>query len=111
MPLFNTNFNISSRVQNTRDIGLVCGKGDDNIPLQMKYVRKQLISSLHVGDIIVTSGENDNYPKNIPIGRISKLKELVYDNSLEIEVEPFVDFSKLEIVLVIDQNEQNQTGR
>ena len=111
MPLFNSNFNISSRVKNTRDIGLVCGKGDENIPLQMKYVRKQLISSLHVGDIIISSGENDNYPKDIPIGRISKLKELVYDNSLDIEVDPFVDFSKLEIVFVIDQNEQNQPGQ
>ena len=59
------------------------------------------------GDIVVTSGENGNYTRNIPIGRISKIAVLDYDANLEIEVEPIIDFSRLETVLIIDKDTVN----
>ena len=76
-----------------------------DLPLNMGYIRKSSFSDLHDGDIIVTSGENGNYISNVPVGRISKIKVLDYDNSLDIEVEPIIDFPRLENVLVVDQNE------
>ncbi|HAZ96888.1 MAG TPA: rod shape-determining protein MreC, partial [Treponema sp.] len=54
-----------------------------------------------------TSGENGNYVKDIPIGRISKIKILDYDSSLSIELEPVIDFLRLENVLVVDQKNLN----
>ena len=107
MPVFDYECAISARVQNTRDIGLVTGNGSDTLPLKMGYIKKRVIDALHFGDVIVTSGENDNYPADIPIGTISNIKVLDYDTSLAIELAPIIDFSRLETVLVIDQKTPN----
>ena len=106
MPLYDPQCNISSRLQNTRDIGIVSGNGIDS-DLSMSYIRKRLASEINRGDIVVTSGENDNYMKDIPVGRITQVRILDYDSSLDIDVEPIIDFSRLETVLVVNQNEQN----
>ncbi|MCR5080786.1 MAG: rod shape-determining protein MreC [Treponema sp.] len=108
MPVYDLKCNISGRIQNTRDIGLVSGKGSYSSPLNLNYIRKTIKDELNVGDIVVSSGENDNYIKDIPIGRISKIKELDYDSSLQIELDPFIDFMRLENVLVINASELNK---
>ena len=41
----------------------------------------------------------------IPIGTISNIKILDYDTSLEIEITPIIDFSRLEHVIIIDSSE------
>ena len=107
MPVFDYNCAISARVQNTRDIGLVTGNGADTLPLKMGYIKKRVIDELHFGDVIVTSGENENYPADIPIGTISHIQVLDYDTSLAIELEPIIDFSRLETVLAIDHKSPN----
>lgn len=107
MPLFDFNCTISARIQNTRDIGLVSGNGSDMLPLDLDYIKKHVIDELHFGDVVVTSGENDNYPSDIPIGTISSTRVLDYDNSLAIEISPIIDFSRLETVIVVDQGRSN----
>lgn len=105
MNIFNSSCSISARMQNTRDIGLVTGNGTEDKPLSMKYIKKRVISELHFGDIVVTSGENGNYVKEIPIGTISKVSILDYDTSLDIEIEPVINFSRLESVMVVSNTE------
>ena len=107
MPVFDYNSAISARIQNTRDIGLVTGNGSDSLPLKMGYIKKRVIDELHFGEVIVTSGENENYPADIPIGTISNIQVLDYDTSLAIELSPIIDFSRLETVLVIDHKSPN----
>ena len=107
MPVYDIKCTISARVKNTRDIGLVTGKGSYSSPLKLQYIRKRVLDELHFGDIIVTSGENDNYLEDIPIGTISKITVVDYDSSLNIDLTPAVDFLRLEEVLVVDQNELN----
>lgn len=102
MPVYDTKCNISSRIQNTRDIGIVSGSGSYDSPLYLNYIRKRVLDDFNHGDLIVTSGENDNYMKDIPIGRISKITVLDYDSSLNIEIDPIIDFMRLENVLVVD---------
>ena len=55
-----------------------------------------------VGETVYTSGADQLYPKGIPVGRVvsSEKGEMGYRN---IKVEPFVDFSKVEEVLVAHQ--------
>ena len=106
MNIFNSSCSISARMQNTRDIGLVTGNGTEDKPLSMKYIKKRVISELHFGDIVVTSGENGNYVKEIPIGTISKVSILDYDTSLDIEIEPVINFSRLESVMVVSNTEK-----
>lgn len=107
MPVYDTKCNISAQIQNTRDIGIVSGNGSYGSPLNLQYIRKRVFDSLNHGDIVVTSGENGNYVKDVPIGRISKIKILDYDSSLSIELEPVIDFLRLENVLVVDQKNLN----
>ena len=59
------------------------------------------------GDIVVTSGENGNYMRDVPVGTISKIESLEYDSSLDIELKPILDFSKLETVLIVDPDLSN----
>lgn len=107
MPIYNLNCMVSSRIQNSREIGLVNGNGDPNEPLSMQYIRKRTLDSLHYGDIIVTSGENDNYMRDIPVGTISKITSIDYNSSLNIELTPIIDFSRLEVVFVVNMKELN----
>jgi rod shape-determining protein MreC len=107
MPVYSLDCTISARIQNTRDLGLVTGMGNDDEPLSMLYIKKRVLKDLHFGDIIVTSGENGNYMRDIPLGTISKIRVLDYDSSLDIELIPIIDFSRIETVIVIDQNESN----
>lgn len=108
IPIYDSQFNISTRVQTSRDLGITKGSGFSDLPLSMGYIRKSSFSDLHEGDVVVTSGENGNYISNVPVGRISKIKVVDYDNSLDIELDPIVDFPRLENVLVVDQTELNE---
>ena len=105
MPIYDYQCNISSRISTTRDIGLVSGNGESSNTLTLKYIKKRVLQELNLGDIIVTSGENDNYIKDIPIGSVSNIKMLDYDNSLEIEITPIIDFSRLENVIIVDSSQ------
>jgi rod shape-determining protein MreC len=53
------------------------------------------------GDIIVTSGYGGDYPANILIGQVSTVRSNAYDLFQSSSVQPAVDFSQLEIVLII----------
>ena len=107
MPVYDTQCSISARIQNTRDIGLVTGQGSFSNPLKLQYIRKQVLENLQYGDIVVTSGENDNYLGNIPIGTITKITEISYNSSLIIDLQSAIDFMRLEDVLIVDQKELN----
>ena len=96
IPIYNMDNMVSTRIQNTRDLGLVNGQGSQDLPLELQYIRKRVMEDLNIGDIVVTSGENDNYKRDIPIGTISKIEEIPYNSSLYIEITPIIDFSRLE---------------
>lgn len=49
--------------------------------------------------------------KDIPVGAISKVTVIDYNSSLDIELTPIVDFSRLENVIVVNQKEINDTKR
>ena len=107
MPIYNINNIVSARIQNSRDLGLVNGLGSQDQPLLMQYIRKSVVDELSYGDIVVTSGENDNYMRDIAIGTISKITTLDYNSSLNIELMPIIDFARLENVVVVNQKELN----
>lgn len=107
MPVFDSKCSVSARIQNTRDIGIVTGQGSSDLPLNMSYIKKRVINELNIGDLIVTSGESENYISDIPIGSIADIKGLDYDSSLSIKVTPIIDFSRIEMVIVSDRQELN----
>ena len=108
MPLYNSDCIISSRIQNTRDLGLVNGLGHQDKPLKMSYVKKKVLEELHIGDVVVTSGENNNYMKDIPVGGGGGGGGGDYNSSLDIELTPIIDVSRLENVIVVNMKEINE---
>ena len=110
MPVYSIDCTVSARIQNTRDLGLVSGFGDDT-KLSLKYIKKRVMDTLNYGDVIVTSGENGNYMRNIPIGSISEIRVVEYDSSLEIDVAPLIDFERLETVIVVDVKSEPEDAR
>ena len=111
MPIYNMNCTVSARIQNTRDLGLVTGKGKEELPLSMNYIKKRVLEELHYGDVVVTSGEKSNYMRDLPIGTISKISVIDYNSSLDIELTPIIDFSRLETVIVVDIREINDARK
>ena len=107
MPIYDSKCNISARMQTSRELGIINGNGSIDKPLSMSYINKRSLSELSRGDIVVTSGENGNYMRDVPVGTISKIEVLDYDSSLDIELNPILDFSKLETVLIVDPGLSN----
>ena len=67
--------------------------------LKLNYVLRQM--DVKVGDTVISSGFDGIYPKGLPIGRVSKIVQETSGLFKEIEMESFVDFSKLEEVMII----------
>jgi rod shape-determining protein MreC len=58
-------------------------------------------ASIQTGDLILTSGLGGNFPPDMLIGQISGVRQRPVELFQTATVEPVVDFSQLEIVLVI----------
>ena len=101
IPLYDKGSYIASRLGRSRYDGLIAGSGSSEKPLLFKYVRKQAKNEIQYGDIVVTSGNQSLYPKDIVIGRVKETRSFDYQSSLEIDVDPILDFGKLEYVFVI----------
>ncbi len=53
------------------------------------------------GDVLITSGLGGNFPKNLVIGQVIGVRKRDFDMFQTAEIQPTVDFARLEIVLVI----------
>ena len=91
------NSNIDAIVQRTRMQGIISGAGSRGLIL--KYISKT--QDVQEGDVIVSSGMGGVFPKGLLIGQVSHVDRLEASLFLKINVAPFVDFSKLEEVLVL----------
>jgi rod shape-determining protein MreC len=58
-------------------------------------------ASVQIGDLVLSSGLGGNYPGNILIGQITSVRQRETDLFQSATVQPVVDFSKLEILLII----------
>ena len=95
--LIDRNAAAGALIERTRVSGVVVGT-DDSTLLQLEYVSN--LEDVRVGDEIVTSGIDGIYPKGFRIGVVSDVADGVglYQS---IQVEPVVEFSQIEDVLVV----------
>ncbi|MBL7150942.1 rod shape-determining protein MreC [Candidatus Microgenomates bacterium] len=56
---------------------------------------------IKAGDLIITSGENEIFPANLLIGKIKSVEKEERDPYQKAEVEPLVEYDKLETVFLI----------
>ena len=110
LPLYDDRCYIAAKMEGAKYRGVVGGQGSDSLPLVMRYVKKRVKDEIKVGEKVLTSGLDDMsiFPKNIPIGYISKIKMHDYETSLELSVEPIINFSILEYVFVLDVSHNNK---
>lgn len=102
LPVFDANCFVPARLQNTRYIGLMQGSGNRFSYLTMMYVPKSAQDVISIGDLVATSGLSSIYPKDIYIGRIREITAKPWEASLTLELEPIIDFSRVEYVYVLD---------
>lgn len=87
---------IDAMIQKNRTRGILKGAGEQGYVLH--YVLKN--ADVEVGDYIVTAGIGGIFPAGIPLGRVSKIHKKKRGMFQEIEVQPNVDFQKLEFVFI-----------
>ncbi len=67
-----------------------------------------LKDDLKIGDVVISSGFDGLYPKGLRIGTISKIVKHSSGMFQDVIVTPFVDFEKLEEVLVVMKQKTNE---
>ncbi|NBF40986.1 MAG: rod shape-determining protein MreC [Spirochaetes bacterium] len=101
IPLFDSANYVAARLQQSRYEGLVHGTPSRDGTLTMRYVSSQARGSVRYGATVVTSGMNSIYPAGIRIGTVISVQAKPYETSLQLTIDPIVDFSTLEYVFVI----------
>jgi len=106
MPLFDINSLVASRFSVSRFEGIIEGQGTPDNPLLLRFVPKRARDEINIGDIIVSSGMGGVFPAGLNIGRVISVNVPEYETSLEVEVVPMIDFSRLEYVFLIEADTQ-----
>jgi rod shape-determining protein MreC len=106
MPLYDLSSSVASRLSVSRYEGLTEGQGSPEMPLLMRLINKRARDKINYGDMVVSSGVGGVYPAGINIGRVSRIIYHEDEISMETELEPVIDFSRLEYVFVIEVPEQ-----
>jgi len=89
--------NINVRLQPSQVSAVLQGQLTGDVSLIMIPQDAQV----NPGDLILTSGLGGNYPANLLIGQITGIKKRDYDLFQTASVQPVVDFTHLDILLVI----------
>jgi rod shape-determining protein MreC len=102
MPVFDVNSLVSCRFSVSRFEGIVEGQGSSENSLIMRFVPRRARDEINIGDIVITSGMGGIYPPGINLGRVSSINILEYETTLEVDIIPMIDFSRLEYVFIIE---------
>jgi rod shape-determining protein MreC len=94
----NPDFRIGAIVQRTREEGLIFGTANKRVCI-MKYLPRE--SEVKVGDLVVSSGFGEIYPKGLLIGKVAGISEDASQLYKNASIVPAASLSRLEEVLVI----------
>lgn len=88
---------IDALVQRSRARGIVEGSSRDSTTL--KYVKRG--DDVQVGDLVVTSGMYNVFPKGFPIGIVKQVNKSQYGMTQELDLTPAVDPLNLEELFIV----------
>ncbi|MCA9991896.1 MAG: rod shape-determining protein MreC [Anaerolineales bacterium] len=89
---------ISARLSSSRALGVVHGGGLGG-SLTLDWVDLEAV--IQVGDIVLTSGLNGEFPQDMVIGRVIEVQRSEAELFQRAVLQPAVDFETLEVVFVI----------
>lgn len=88
---------VDALIQGSRVRGVLEGAGEK--VCELKFVTKD--TPVRVGDVVVTSGMDQVFPKGLVVGTVSQVSAQTGTLFQTIEVRPAVEFSRVEEVLVV----------
>jgi rod shape-determining protein MreC len=88
---------INVYLQNAETDAMLLGSVTGDVSLDMISQN----ASVEAGDLVLTSGLGGGYPSDLIIGQVATMRSLEYELFQQATVQPAVDFSRLDIVLVI----------
>jgi rod shape-determining protein MreC len=95
-------------VGRSRARGLVEGRSQNTLALQ--YVEKS--EDIKKGDVIVTSGLDNVFPKGFPVAVVENVENKPYAVALKVELKPVVDSDKIEeVFIIVGANNQDLSER
>jgi rod shape-determining protein MreC len=92
---------VQARIERTRETGVVFGSTSGE--LRMRFIPQDIEGepNVRVGDVVFTSGLSRDFPKMIPIGQVVAVDQSDVETHQEAVIHPTVDFTTLELVLVV----------
>jgi rod shape-determining protein MreC len=96
---------VTAKDQRTGAIGIVRHSQGPEDLLFLDHVFKNKV--VNTGDIVVTAGKQSGkklssfYPRGVSIGQVTKVGQTDVDPFQDVQVMPFVDFTSLDVVLVL----------
>ncbi|HKL18640.1 MAG TPA: rod shape-determining protein MreC [Halalkalibaculum sp.] len=89
MPYLNTLFRVSAKLQNSNALGIVSWDGESIYELQLNHVPQTI--PVDSGEVVVTSGFSNEYPPDIPIGKVVRVEPQQGKETQNIYIRPFVN--------------------
>lgn len=93
MPFFNSLFRTSAMLQNSSAYGIVSWNGESISELEMNYVPQTV--EVDSGETVVTSGYSNQFPADIPIGKVVRAEPESGKETQKIHLQPFVSLSQI----------------
>jgi len=98
MLIIDPQFKVAAVDGSSRDVGIVVGQSSNY--LLMKYVGAA--GTINKDDQIITSQMSALFPAGVPIGKVKKAIKSSQDLFFHVEIEPAVNFSKLEHLFIVN---------
>lgn len=95
--ILSQNSALGAKILRTQFKGVV--EGQNSRLCRLKYIPYD--ADLEIGDTLITSGKGGIFPEGLPIGEVARIEKEKQGLFLEAQVSPFIEFAKLEDVLVI----------
>jgi rod shape-determining protein MreC len=100
---------VTAKDQQTGAIGIVRhSQGTEDLLFLDSVYKDKLVNT---GDVVVTAGKQSGkklssfYPRGIPIGQVTKVGQTDVDPFQDVQLMPLVDFTSLDVVLVLASDE------
>ena len=103
MLLVDNNSSTDVLVQRTRARARVRGQGgDQSMGIDVQYLART--ADIAPGDVLITSGLGQTFPKGLRVGTIVQAESRAFGLYQSATVQPSVDFSRIEAVMVLSKN-------
>lgn len=93
MPFFSTLFRVSAKLQQSNGYGIISWDGESITELQLNYVPQT--TKVDTGEVVVTSGYSNQFPPDIPIGKVIRTEPQEGKETQRVYVEPFVNLFEI----------------